>query len=207
MHSLQAQAQPATGAEIAFAGNCGVEIQNDRVLITVAEIANHREEGKISGTLAVELLALNQPYTADDSEGTILAATRIGELYDRHFLSDCRYDLIFTEPPPGTWYLSLRLREWTESDYAARDRVDFSTAYTVPDKPAAENVSEACTASTPTTATANTAELQNYETATFIPEPSSEDAAAAVSAESSAASPANGMIANFLHKIRRFLSL
>ncbi|NOT10576.1 MAG: helix-hairpin-helix domain-containing protein [Methylococcaceae bacterium] len=116
--------------------SCGYEIQNNRVIINISEIANHRELENVSGTLSIELWALNTPYTGADFTGVVLANTRIGELFGQHYLSDCRYDLNFLEPPEGTWFLTLMLREWTETGYASRDYVNFTLPYIVSNKPA-----------------------------------------------------------------------
>jgi competence ComEA-like helix-hairpin-helix protein len=135
MNARQPQPQPQIHPDIALTGNCGYEIQNDRVIINIEQIANNRNGVDISGTLAVELWALKQPYSGIETNGTVLASTSIGELLDQHFLADCRYDLIFDEPPVGTWYLSVVLREWTGTGYVTRDHMDFSHPYVVASRP------------------------------------------------------------------------
>jgi len=120
---------------LVMAGNCGYQINGNKVTLTIAEIANNRDNGCISGTLAVELWANTLPYQGGDVNGQILASTCIGELYDQHFLADCRYELDFLQPTEGTWLISLLLREWTDMGYITRDHVNFSVPYVVAKQP------------------------------------------------------------------------
>lgn len=120
---------------LTLAGNCGYEIHGDRVTITIAEISNQRDFDDISGTLAIQLWALPQPYSRTDFEGIALAGTSIGELNGQHYLADCRYELNFQEPTDGTWYISLMLREWTEAGYITRDYLNFAVPYIVNSQP------------------------------------------------------------------------
>lgn len=135
MNALQLNATPTEFPPLALAGNYGYAIQGNRVVITVDEIANRREPGNLSGTLALELWALEKPYVGGPFVGFALAATTIGELRGDHFLAGCRYDLLFKEPPAGEWHLALMLREWEGDGYATRHWVNFDLPYCVTDKP------------------------------------------------------------------------
>jgi len=135
MNVNQAVYFPPFESSLVLAGNCGYEIQHDQVIITIAEIANNRDADNISGTLAIELWALAQPYWGGDFNGIALAGNSIGELYGQHFLADCRYSMAFQEPSDGTWYLTLMLREWTEAGYVTRDYINFDVPYIVNTKP------------------------------------------------------------------------
>jgi hypothetical protein len=108
---------------------CAYSIENGRVTISIGRIASHRDSRDISGTLAVELWALEGPYSGGDFGGIPLAATTIGEMLGQHFLTDCRYELVFQQPPDGTWHLTLMLREWTAAGYITRDYVSFAPTY------------------------------------------------------------------------------
>lgn len=136
MNAIQLQTTPDLAADLVLAGNCGYTIQNDRVIIDIAEIANRRQLGDLSGTLAIELRALKQSQTAGPLEGQVLASTTIGEIAGQHFLADCRYDLIFQEPSQGSWQIVLALREWTGAGYVTRDQICFPVPYVVAGKPA-----------------------------------------------------------------------
>jgi len=135
MHTTQPQTLTTTSTQLALVGNSGYQIQDNRIVINIDEIASRRDLGDISGTLAIELWALKQPYQGGVFSGEALAGTQIGELYGQHFLPDCRYDLLFQEPPAGSWYLTLMLREWTDAGFVTRDYVNFDLPYEVGGKP------------------------------------------------------------------------
>jgi hypothetical protein len=135
MFSIQPQSNTTTIADLALTGDCGYEIQSDQVIINISEIANNRDLENISGTLSIELWALDKPYTGAEFDGLALAGTPIGELFGQHYLSNCRYELNFQEPSAGTWYLTLMLREWTETGYFTRDYVNFALPYVVGSNP------------------------------------------------------------------------
>ncbi|QUX97899.1 hypothetical protein C0J08_21885 [Marinomonas sp. CT5] len=102
---------------------CGYRIENDRIIISVQYIANNRVEGNLSGTLKLQFCAYQQ--SDEDSDNIELAATTIGELKGQHYLSDCRYDLVYQQPPTGTWRLAIQLSEWNGINYTLRDSAYF----------------------------------------------------------------------------------
>ncbi|WP_036300070.1 ComEA family DNA-binding protein [Methylomarinum vadi] len=136
MNASQPQANSHGSSDVALIGNCGYRIQNNRVIIDIAQIANQRDMDNLSGTLSIELWALKQPYAGLGFNGIAVAGTTIGEIAGQHFLANCRYDLVYQEPPEGTWFLTLMLREWTGTGYATRDFVNFALPYVVVAKPA-----------------------------------------------------------------------
>lgn len=106
---------------LALSGQCAYVVDGSRVLLTIEQIANNRTADNLSGTLAIELWALEQPYTGELFTGMPLAATTIGEVRGAHALNHCRYDLIFTAPTEGRWYVTLMLREWEDGAFITRD--------------------------------------------------------------------------------------
>jgi competence ComEA-like helix-hairpin-helix protein len=112
-----------------LAGNCGFRIDGDRVLVSLDSIVSDRDYGNISGSLNIELWAMQQPYTSGEPEGECLAATTIGTLSGGHFLPECRYDLIFNKPSAGRWNLVLLLREWSEQGLVTCDQVNFDVPF------------------------------------------------------------------------------
>lgn len=121
-------------------GHCGFTVNGDRVLISIDAIRNLRDSGNLSGTLALELWALKQlwsPLEPESQAGACrLAATTIGEIAGQHFLADCRYDLLFAPPAPGTWHIGLLLREWEGQGHRTRNTVIFPVPYQVDEPPA-----------------------------------------------------------------------
>ena len=118
-------------SDLALNGVSAYSINQGRVQINIDQIINNRSGGNISGTLSVELWALPQAYQGQGFNGVALAATQIGELLDQHYLSQCQYDLLFGEPPAGSWTLCLMLREWDGSGYVTRDYINFNVPYIV----------------------------------------------------------------------------
>ncbi|MGJ8645999.1 MAG: hypothetical protein ACSHXJ_03820 [Marinomonas colpomeniae] len=109
---------------------CGYRIENDRVIISIEHIGNHRSEDSISGTLRLQLCAFPQNMNALENE--VLASTTIGEIKGQHFIPDGHYDLIFQQPSTGIWQLALQLSEWNGIDYALYDTVYFDIPYQTP---------------------------------------------------------------------------
>jgi len=136
MCAVETGSTPFGESPLSLTGPCGYAIEEDRIAITIAEIANHRDPANLSGTLAIELWALAEPYTGGGFTGAPLCGTSIGELRGQHVLANCRYDLIFQAPPPGTWSLTLMLREWTAMGYLTRDYVNFAAPYVAARQPA-----------------------------------------------------------------------
>lgn len=132
MYANQKNPSAQAGPELVMAGSCSYSVEQPRVVITIGEIANNREPGNLSGTLSIELWALEEPYQGGGFTGVALAGTQIGELAGQHFLSDCRYDLVYQEPPEGTWNLVLMLREWEGSGFITRVYANFPIPYVVP---------------------------------------------------------------------------
>lgn len=131
MYANKSESYSPAASELALIGTCGYQIQNNRVVIDIAQIANQRDMGNLSGTLSVELWALKQPYTGFGFTGIALAGTTIGEIKGQHYLENCRYDLLYQEPPQGTWYFTLMLREWIGNAYTMRDYINFALPYLV----------------------------------------------------------------------------
>ena len=116
-------------------GTCQFSVSSNRVLLGIDAIRNHRDIGNLSGSLAVELWAMKQPLNCTEPESEDgaqrLAATTIGEIRGQHFVPDCRYDLLFDQPAPGSWQIALLLREWNGHGYSTCDAVNFPVPYQV----------------------------------------------------------------------------
>lgn len=134
---VQAQAIKPAAAELLLLGSCGYDVQNGRIRLNVGEIANRRGADNISGTLALELWALDQAYQGGHFDGYAVAGIRVGELVGRQGLRELSLETEFCEPPVGRWHLSLMLREWNGVAYETRDCINFAVPYTVAPKPVA----------------------------------------------------------------------
>ncbi|MFA5982645.1 MAG: helix-hairpin-helix domain-containing protein [Methylococcaceae bacterium] len=130
-YSIQSDMTKPAANELLLLGNCGYVMQDGRITINIGEIANQRLLGNISGTLALEIWALEQAYNGGELIGVAIAGVAIGQLLGQHSFYSTSYDLDFMVPPAGTWYLTLLLREWNGSAYETRDCVNFAVPYTV----------------------------------------------------------------------------
>lgn len=131
---VQAQALKPAATELLLLGNCGYDLQNGRIRLNVGEIANRRGADNVSGTLVLELWALDQAYRGGQFDGFALAGVRVGELAGRHGLRELSLETDFREPPAGRWHLCLMLREWNGVAYETRDCINFAVPYHVAPK-------------------------------------------------------------------------
>ena len=106
---------------------CGYRIEQDRVTLSIQQIANNRASDNISGTLQIQLCALSKQLGNTTEE--VLASTTIGEIQGQHFIPNGSYDLLFQPPSAGTWQLILTLSEWDGVDYHVCDSVYFDVLY------------------------------------------------------------------------------
>jgi competence ComEA-like helix-hairpin-helix protein len=119
-------------------GASGYKIEQHQIILSVEEIANPRPLGDISGTLSLELWALDEPYNGGAFAGFAMGGTQVGQLSGQHFWGDSQYQAACQEPPAGKWFLTLMLREWTDVGSVTRDYVNFHLPYIV--RPAADVV-------------------------------------------------------------------
>jgi hypothetical protein len=87
--------------------------------IVIAGIANPRAADNLSGTLALEVWALESPYAGGAWTGTPVASLVLGQLAGGDAWSDCRYTVPAVDPAGAA--LTVMLREWTASGYLTRD--------------------------------------------------------------------------------------
>ena len=112
-------------------GSSGYRFDNDGVLLQAEGVRNTRDEDNLSGSLALELWALSEPYQGGDLRGTLLASAALGRLGGG---SEERYIERYAElnqAPVGEWRLALVLTEWTHVGHVARDFCNFALPYQV----------------------------------------------------------------------------
>jgi len=118
-------------SDIQLNGQSGYFINGNAIQINIEEIANNRDFQNISGTISLELWALDQPYQGASFQGYCVAATELGELFGQHSLFNNQLNLDFQPPPAGNWNLVLMVREWDNGAYVTRDYINFSLPYLV----------------------------------------------------------------------------
>ncbi|NVK41282.1 MAG: hypothetical protein HWE39_08560 [Oceanospirillaceae bacterium] len=119
----------SSNKELSLNGVCQYTINNDQMIVDVEEIASNRNSGNTSGTLTLEVWALEQPYAGDNFCGYQLATQTLGELKGQHLFRDLHYVLSMKPPVEGRWYLVMMLRERDCNGWVVRDYINFP--YTV----------------------------------------------------------------------------
>jgi len=114
-----------------MAGSVGFRIEGGRAMLEVERIENPRDDANLSGTLALELWALREPYRGGGFSGVPLAGVAFDPLSGQFEYRNCSFNLPFVPPSAGTWNLTLMLREWTANGYATRDFTNFNAPMTV----------------------------------------------------------------------------
>lgn len=89
--------------------------------LRVERIYNPRSSENLSGTLALELWALSEPYTGGQFQGQALAGVELGRLAGQGSLEALERVLPFSAAPAANACLTLMLREWTANGYVTRD--------------------------------------------------------------------------------------
>ena len=93
---------------------------DDQITFSIARIENPRDADNVSGTLALELWALDTPYVGGAWSGTPVASLILGTLNGESTWEDCSYST-HAGPLPADGQLTLMLREWTPAGYLTRD--------------------------------------------------------------------------------------
>ncbi len=114
-----------------FAGKLGYRFVAGGVELTADAIDNPRSAENLSGTLALELWALDQPYSGGQFAGLAIAGGEIGSIAGQGRTADVTLSLPAAPIPAGTWHLVLMLREWTSAGYVTRDYCNFALPYVV----------------------------------------------------------------------------
>lgn len=105
-------------------GNVSYAVEPGHVVLRVQSIENPRSAENLSGTLALELWALEQPYRGGQFTGTPVAGVELGRLAGQGALGQIEQRLSAALPREAR-HLSLMLREWTEAGYVSRDYRNF----------------------------------------------------------------------------------
>lgn len=93
--------------------------------IGIEAIANPRAGDNLSGTLSLEVWALDVPYAGGSWAGRPVASLVLGVLPGGSAWHDCRYSVPAALPAAGA-ALTVMLREWTPAGYVTRDFRNFA---------------------------------------------------------------------------------
>ena len=158
-----------------FGGTLCSSFTDEQVSLEISRIENPRPAANLSGTLALELWALDTPYSGGAWQGIPLASQIIGTLAGETELSDHRFSASITNLGEDA-HLILMLREWSPAGYITRDflelprrRAGSLATEATPKKAAAKEPAvsaPAPVAATPAPAVATPAPAKSAKTAT-----------------------------------------
>jgi DNA uptake protein ComE-like DNA-binding protein len=103
-----------------LSGSVTCALGNGQATLTVDTIENPRAADNLSGTLALELWALDAPYDGGSWQGIPVASVIVGVLGGGQQLDECRF-VVPAAVPEGPGVLTLMLREWGPLGYVTRD--------------------------------------------------------------------------------------
>lgn len=109
---------PALRGDVSYAHAAGF------VTVRAERIENPRAASNLSGTLALELWALDLPYFGGQFSGVPLAGVELGRLEGQAWWSPVEHRLPVADVGAGK-HLTLMLREWTATGYVTRDYRSF----------------------------------------------------------------------------------
>lgn len=96
-------------------------------VIAIDAIANPRAADNLSGTLALEVWALEAPYAGGAWAGSPVASAVVGVLAGGNEWTNCLFTVPAVPPAAGA-ALTVMLREWTPAGYVTRDYRNIATA-------------------------------------------------------------------------------
>ncbi|MDD2728696.1 helix-hairpin-helix domain-containing protein [Malikia sp.] len=124
LHDRQRFAIPQRFLQPALEGAVQARLEGGTLQLGIEAIVNPRDAADISGRLALELWALEQPYAGGDFRGQPLGSTLLGSLGGQQRRNRLNPAWCLPETPPASparTHLTLMLREWTQSAYVTRD--------------------------------------------------------------------------------------
>lgn len=112
-------------------GVVGYKFGEQSVRLSVERIENPREAGSTSGTLALELWALDSPYSGGAFAGSLLGGVQLGSLDGQSYWREVSVNADTAALAAGNWNLVLMLREWTPAGFVTRDYSNFAAPHLV----------------------------------------------------------------------------
>lgn len=110
-------------------GKVSCTLKDGSAALAIEAIANPRAEDNLSGTLALEVWALDTPYAGGNWTGSPVASVIVGILGGGNQWNDCLYTVPAAMPAEGA-ALTVMLREWTPAGYVTRDYRNFAATPT-----------------------------------------------------------------------------
>lgn len=123
---------PESFVQPRLSGSVTCALADGFATIQVDTIENPRADDNLTGTLALELWALDAPYAGGGWQGIPVASVILGVLGGGQKLDDCSF-VVPAAIPEGPGVLTLMLREWAPLGYVTRDYCNL--ALETPAKP------------------------------------------------------------------------
>jgi len=120
VRELSVYPTPQTFFQPFMLGDVNCQIADGKAEIAIESIASPRPPENLSGTLALEVWALDAPYAGGSWVGTPVASLVLGNLAGGSAWNDCQYNVPAVIANPGA-ALTVMLREWTPAGYLTRD--------------------------------------------------------------------------------------
>jgi DNA uptake protein ComE-like DNA-binding protein len=95
--------------------------------LAIEAITNPRAADNLSGTMSLEVWALDAPYAGGSWAGSPVASLVLGVLAGGSAWTDCHFSVPAAMPAEGA-ALTVMLREWTPAGYVTRDYRNFAAA-------------------------------------------------------------------------------
>tara|TARA_Y100001968_G_scaffold333485_1_gene396594 strand:- start:2044 stop:3750 length:1707 start_codon:yes stop_codon:yes gene_type:complete len=116
---------------------CSYNIDNASLSLSVSAVTNNRSGGT-SGTLRLKLWATSTRYAGGQITGYELGQLTLGTLEGGFGFNSLENTTAFKSPPDGTYYITLTLTEYKNSDYIV-DYINFDETRTFTDSTSGEN--------------------------------------------------------------------
>ncbi len=108
-------------------GDVACTLNDGTAELAIDAIANPRAADNVSGTLALEVWALDAPYAGGSWTGSPVASLILGVLGGGSEWTACHFSVPAALPVDGA-ALTVMLREWTPAGYVTRDYRNFAAA-------------------------------------------------------------------------------
>lgn len=110
-----------------LAGKVSCTLGGGTAELAIETIANPRPAENVSGTLVLEVWALDDPYAGGSWTGSPVASVVLGVLAGGSELTACQFSVPAAVPVAGA-AMTVMLREWTPAGYVTRDYRNFAAA-------------------------------------------------------------------------------
>ena len=124
VHDLAVYAADACFSLPRLIGNVSCALNDGCAELAIEAIANPRAVDNVSGTLTLEVWALDAPYAGGAWAGSPVASVVVGVLNGGDQWANAYYQVPAAMPPAGA-ALTVMLREWTPAGYVTRDYRNF----------------------------------------------------------------------------------